>query len=95
MRAIPISAPAADGTITDVPADSFCTLMGWSVSETAGAVALFHLRVNSATGQIVGTANLAAAGSSTQWFGPDGIHVPGDLYFDKVSGTYSGVIYTA
>lgn len=69
--------------------------MGWSLRETAGAVAVAVLRDGSSSGKIIGVANLASAGSNSEWFGPMGIRVDGDVYYEKVSGTIAGSVYIA
>ncbi len=92
-KAVPI-AGLSDGVL--VPAQQQ-KLMGWSVGEADGtpAVASFLLREGGASGKIVAVVELAANGSNVAWFGPMGIHVNGDLYFDIVGGTVQGAVYVA
>lgn len=67
-------------------------LLGWTLRETAGAVATVDLFDNTAaSGTRVGAISLAAAGSSTEWF-PDGIQVANGIYYD-VTGTVAGSIF--
>lgn len=88
-NAFPI--PASDGMLTNTPK----ILYGWSVGESDGtpAVASFLIRNGSGAGDIVAVVELAANGSSTEWFGDQGIRVPDGIFIDIVAGTVQGAIY--
>ena len=92
--AVQAVAVTADATVQDVPAGGLTKLFGWSIQENAGspAVAAFLIRAGSG-GVIHGGASLAASGSSTVWFGPNGVDVYGDIYFDLTAGSVTGAVY--
>jgi hypothetical protein len=89
-RANAITIPAADGALASAPK----ILYGWSVGESDGtpAVASFLIRDGSVSGPIVAVVELAANGSSTEWF-EGGVRVPNGIFIDIVGGTVQGAIY--
>lgn len=92
----PIALAGSDGSLLDQTDDSRTfTLLGWSIRETAGAVASLRFRERSASGAIVGAVSLVANGHSVAWFGPQGVTCSGDLLEDTVAGAYEGVVYIA
>lgn len=93
-KAIPI-AGLSDGVLS--ASTSVQRLMGWSVGESDGtpAVASFLLKQGGASGKVVAVVELAANGSNNAWFGPNGVVIDGDLYFDIVGGTVQGSVYVA
>lgn len=84
--------PTSDAVLVDTAAGT-CRLMGFSIADTGGAAVLVYIREGSASGAILAAIELLANTSVTKWFGPQGILCNGDLWFDKSSGTYSGVVY--
>jgi hypothetical protein len=92
-RAIPVT---VDATVLDI-AGSMTKLMGWSVRETAGAATgTFDILEGGSGGPVVASVVVDTSGSSTEWFGPQGIDVNGDIYFDKIgTGTIRGCIFVA
>jgi hypothetical protein len=96
----PVSPPAA--VLADLPAGTTdqlvwsgpTRLLGWSVSEEAGAAAKLIIRDGNGTGApLVGVVSLAAGESNREWFGPDGINITTGIYVDRISGTTLGGIY--
>lgn len=62
--------------------------MGFSVHETAAAVATAVIRDGTSTSGVpVAYISLAAAGGQTQWFGPQGIVCTNGIFLDRVTGT--------
>ena len=90
-------AVALSSASTDVQAvTGRCTLMGWSIHESAGSAAVASLILRdgtSASGAIVAVLELAADGDDHVWFGPDGIRVNGGLYVDRVAGSTEGAVF--
>jgi hypothetical protein len=89
----PRALAGSDGVLVNVAADSICHYKGLTVRETAGADAIFRIRVNSTSGSILETIALAAGDSVTMWFDGRGKLCAGDLYEDYVSGTYEGSVF--
>lgn len=89
----PIAIPATDQMLTGTPT----ILYGWSIRENAGtpAAAEALLRSGSAVGPIVGVIDLAANGSTTVWFGPQGLRVPDGIFVDAIAGSLEGAIYVS
>ena len=80
-----------------VAAASGLRLMGYSVRESAGSpdVATLNLRHGSAdTDPIVALINLAASGSDSQWFGPQGLPVEGGVFVDRLTGNSTITLHT-
>ena len=70
-------------------------LMGYSIKETAGAVATLLLRHGATVaGDIVAAENFAAAGSETRWFGPQGIPVGSGIFIERLTGTTAVTLWT-
>jgi len=68
-------------------------LAGWSLRESAGAVAVVRLRDGADAGaELVAVVNLPAGGSSTQWLLPGGASLGNGLFAD-VTGSVEGVAY--
>lgn len=71
-------------------------LLGWSITETAGAAAsvlLYDGIAGPAAGPVIARIALAAAGESTKWFGGQGIRFERGLATGAITGTLAGVIY--
>lgn len=70
-------------------------LMGYTVRETAAAVASAKI-VNGATGAAAGKVaeiGLVASGGQAIWFGPLGIPCPLGISINRIAGTMGVVIY--
>jgi hypothetical protein len=71
-------------------------LMGYSIMEDAGAPAVGTVILRdgiAATADIIAVVELGANGSTTQWFGPQGIPFNVGIYVDRVAGSCSGALY--
>ena len=92
--AVQAVAVTVDATVQDQPSGGHGVLYGWAIQENAGtpAVASFLIRAGAA-GVINGGASLAASGTSVAWFGPQGVLVYGDIYFDLTAGSVTGAVY--
>ena len=63
-------------------------LMGYSVRETAGAVATLNIEHGTANSSpVMAAINLAAAGSAVQWFGPQGLNCASGVWIERLTGT--------
>ena len=63
-------------------------LMGWSVRETAAAVATLNIQHGAASATpIMAAINLAAAGSDKAWYGPQGLPCAGGVWIERLTGT--------
>ena len=70
-------------------------LMGYSIKETAGAVATLLLRHgDAASDEIFAAENFAAAGCTLRWFGPGGIPVPDGVFIERLTGTTAVTLWT-
>ena len=79
---------AGTGDEAGVAAAHGLRLMGLSVRETAGAVATLNIEHGAAASSpIVDAINLAAAGSITHWFGPQGLPCSSGVYVERLTGT--------
>jgi hypothetical protein len=86
---------AGTGDEAGIAAAANMRLMGYSIKETAGAVATLLLRHgDAATDEIVAAENFAAAGSTTRWFGPGGIPVPDGVFIERLTGTTAVTLWT-
>lgn len=86
---------AASGDEAGVAATANMRLMGFSIKETAGAVATLSLHNGtSASGTALAYVNFAAAGSTTQWFGPQGIPCPLGVWIERLTGSTAVILYT-
>lgn len=67
-------------------------LVGWSLRETAGAVAVVRLYDGRSTdAPLVAVANLAASASDTTWLG--GVSLTEGLFVEVMSGAVEGAVY--
>lgn len=86
---------AGTGDEAGVAANTNLRLMGYSIKETAAGVAtLSLLNGASSAGTAVVHLNLAAAGSDTKWFGPQGIPCPLGVWIERLTGTTAVILYT-
>lgn len=87
------SIPISNGTLVNVD-DTLgeVAYYGITISETASAAAVVRIRQGSVTGLILDTINLAALGSASRFYGPDGLRCRGDLYCQVASGTVEGSV---
>jgi hypothetical protein len=70
-------------------------LQGWSLRETAGAVATVRIREVGVAGKILASIGLAANDDDRAWYGPLGVDFATDLYIEVVAGAVEGAIYAA
>jgi hypothetical protein len=82
--------PGASGNVTNAPG----RLLGFALRETAGAAAVVRLRDVDGAGAILTTISLAPGESVRDWFGPGGLAVATRIYYEKVSGTIEGAVYS-
>lgn len=87
-----IALPASSGVVGP---DTALRYKGLAVYETAGAEAVVVIRDGTSSGTILDVASLAADGSYTSWFGPDGKQTNDQLYFELVSGDVDGSVAVA
>lgn len=80
---------AADTLVVAGP----CSLRGWSLRETASAVATVIIRNGTAAGAILGEIRLAADASETE--GDLDVYAPDGIFADIVAGSVEGAIYYA
>ena len=86
---------AGTGDEAGVAATPNMRLMGYSIKETAGAVATLSLHNGaSASGAALAYVNLAAAGSTTVWFGPQGIPSAAGVWIERLTGTTAVILHT-
>jgi hypothetical protein len=86
---------AGTGDEAGVAATPNMRLMGWSIKETAAAVATMSiLHGASSAGTALAHLNFAASGSDTQWFGPQGIPCPNGVWLERLTGNTAVVLYT-
>lgn len=79
---------AASGDEAGVAAGAGLRLMGVSVRETAAGVATLNIEHGTANSSpIMDAINLAAAGSITHWFGPQGLPCSGGIWIERLTGT--------
>jgi hypothetical protein len=91
-----ISAVAAGGVNANrlLSAVDPVRLMGFAFRETAGAVASLELRAGTdVTGDLAIGVNLAANGNAREWFGPNGLAVPGGLFLVRLAGSIDGSVW--
>jgi hypothetical protein len=60
--------------------------LGFSAKETAGAPATAVIRHGNIGGPIIDHINLAAGETAREWYGPDGIATPNNIFFDLLTG---------
>lgn len=76
--------------------NGYVTLMGWSLSETAGTtneVVTITDSGASGGGKVTPAINIPKGTTDTKWFGPEGIRVPIQLYITASGGTLDGVLW--
>lgn len=75
------------------PSTSAGSVVGYSLRETAGAVAVVRIFDGpDANGQLVAAVNLAANGSAGHWWGPGGVGFTGGL-FVSITGAVEGAVF--
>lgn len=95
MTATPIASGTTDAQA--VAATLGLRLMGYSVKENAGSpdVATLVVRNGTTSGDTaIVNINLAASGSDTQWYGPQGVPVDAGVFIDRLTGESTIVVYT-
>lgn len=71
-------------------------LAGYTLRETAGAVATVRIHDGfDATGDLLATVALPAAGSADQWLMPHGVAFVYGIWVEIVTGTVEGAVYLA
>lgn len=79
---------AATGDEAGIAATHGLRLMGWSVRETAAGVATLNIQHGAASATpIMAAINLAAAGSASEWYGPQGLPCSGGVWIERLTGT--------
>lgn len=68
-------------------------LMGFSMAETAGAVAVWSIADATSGGIVTHRVSLNANESTREWFGPMGIAYEGGIVVTRTSGTVTGAIF--
>lgn len=105
LLAVPVAAAGPNITATVVTSGSGDTqgvaaatglrLVGFSITEDAGAVARLRLRNGTSTaGTELFDVQLAAGESAREWFGTTGPKCASGLFVDRVSGTTRLTLYT-
>jgi hypothetical protein len=85
-----VALPAVDGQVVT----GSSVLYGVVITDEAAGALQAHLHDGTDnTGDHVAALAAAANGSATAWYGPNGIHCPGGIYLDVVSGTVSGSVF--
>lgn len=95
--ATPTAVAAAGTDVVGIAATANLRLLGYSMKESAGtpAVASVNLRHGVVIGAaLLATEELAADGSVTRWFGPNGIACAGGIFVDR-TGEAEIVLYTS
>ncbi len=86
---------AGSGDEAGVAATANMRLMGYSIKETAAAVATMSLLHGaSSAGTALVHLNFAASASSTQWFGPQGIPCAAGVWIERLTGSTAVILYT-
>lgn len=86
---------AGTGDEAGIAAATNLRLMGYSIKETAGAVATLLLRHGATvSGDVIANENFAAAGSETRWFGPQGLPVDSGVFIERLTGTTAVTLWT-
>lgn len=88
-------ADAADtGDEAIVAAQAGLRLLGWSVRETAAAVATLDIENGESAGSPdLAVINLAASESKDRWYGERGIAADGGIFVNRLTGTTLVIIY--
>lgn len=91
MSATPVACPTSSAALAPTSGNNV-TYYGYSLAETAGAVAKVRIRDGGAvTGRILDTVHIAADGDKQKdW--PFGVNARGGLYVEVVAGAIEGVI---
>ncbi len=86
----------ATGTADEagVAATANMRLMGYSIRETAAAVATLNICHGAAGTVIINAHNLAASVSVDRWFGPAGLPVEGGVWIERLTGTTAVTLIT-
>lgn len=90
-----VTVPGVSGTVGPTAKDATTSVsyFGFSLRETAGAIAVVRIRSGGTiTGTMLDTIAFAANESKNEWCGPQGISAPGGLYFEIVSGAVAGSV---
>lgn len=92
-----MSAQAVRVTATGAAADSDTRLYGWSIAENAGSpavatVSIYRGAAATAANKIA-TIELAANGSDSEWFGPQGIYCRDGIFVEVVAGSVEVMVY--
>lgn len=69
-------------------------LMGYSIRETAAAVATLNICHGAAGTVIINAHNLAASTSADRWFGPQGLPVSAGVWIERLTGTTAVTLIT-
>jgi hypothetical protein len=86
---------AATGDEAGKAAAGNMRLMGLSVRETAGAVATLNIEHGTANSSpIMAAINLASAGSTVLWFGPQGLPCEAGIWIERLTGTTQVILIT-
>lgn len=80
--------------VAGVAATANMRLCGYSIRETAAAVATVDISHGGAAGTIIAAENLAASVSVFRWFGSEGIPVSSGVWIERLTGTTQVVIIT-
>lgn len=95
--ATPVAVAAGTTDVAVVGARRDLRLRGYSISETAGsaaaAEAIIRHGVSNGAPQLVAPINLDANGFGHLWFGSHGIDCPDGIWFERVTGNVSLVVY--
>lgn len=79
---------AATGDEAGLAAATGLRLMGYSIRETAAAVATLNIEHGTANSSpVLAAENLAAAGSVVRWFGPQGLPCASGIWIERLTGT--------
>ena len=79
---------AATGDEAGIAATHGLRLMGYSVRETAAAVATLNIEHGTANSSPkMAVINLAASASDKHWFGPQGLPCEGGIWIERLTGT--------
>ncbi len=95
--ATPVAIAAGTTDVAVVGARIDLRLRGYTISETAGsaaaAEAIIRHGASNSDPQLITPINLDANGYGMFWFGIDGISCPNGIWFERVTGNSSLVVY--
>lgn len=81
------------GDVADaIAANDGLVLLGYSCRESDASPAVATFRLLSGSDAII-YEELAANASNVEWFGPNGIAVPGGITIDHITGTFDVTIF--